>query len=224
MAPVGLLLNASALLISTLLGFGGFSLEAFWGYVIKGYVSKFQMIFLFLVGVGLVLSAVGYTVQMKKQKIENPKFILLPHLAVSIIFFAMSFFGLTSELRETDFWRETTFKEIQNTLFFNNLMLTSFLALGALQVFLSIIFFKTKMLQQLSKAAKILTLTSGILLMIKTIIDYPPIKESIFIFSYMLKFPFPNNILSIVAPVTYLFAQIPITVILLQNQRFSTNN
>ena len=224
--PIGLLLNASALFVSTLLGFGGFSVKAFGGYVIVGYVSKLQMVFLFLVGVGLILAALGYADQRNKQKIKNPNFVPLLYFVVSMIFFVTSFFGLTSQLRDSDFWLETTFKEIQDTLFFNNLTVTSFLALGILQLFLSIIFFKTEMLQQnqLSKAAKILTLTSGIVLIMKTIIDYPPIKESIFVLSYMLKFPFLNNILSIAAPVIYLSAQIPITIILLHNQRFSTNN
>jgi hypothetical protein len=217
----GMLLSAFALLVSTLLGFGGFNMQAFSGYVITGYVSKLQMVFLILVGLGLLLSGVAYFNQAKKQKIKKPNFVLLPHLAVSIVFFAIAFFGLTSQLRGTNFWGETTFEEIQNTLFFNSLTLTSFLVLGILQVILSIIFFKTKMLQQhrLSKAAKNLTLTSGILLIIKTILDYPLIKESIFILSYMLKIPFPNNVLSIVVPLIYLFAQIPLTVILLHNQK-----
>jgi hypothetical protein len=218
--PIGLSLSASALLVSTLLGFGGFSVKAFGGYVIVGYVSKLQMVFLFLVGVGLILSAIGYADMIKKQKIKNPNFVLLPYLAVSVVFFATSFFGLTSQLRDTDFWGETTFKEIQNTLIFNNLTLTSYLVLGILQLFLSIIFFKTEMLQknQLSKAAKILTLTSGIFLIMKTIIDYPLIKESIFILSYTLKIPILNNILSIAAPVIYLSAQIAITIILLHER------
>jgi uncharacterized membrane protein YidH (DUF202 family) len=217
----GMLLSAFALLVSTLLGFGGFNMQAFSGYVITGYVSKLQMVFLILVGLGLLLSGVAYFNQAKKQKIKKPNFVLLPHLAVSIVFFAIAIFGLTSQLRDTNFWGETTFEEIQNTLFFNSLTLTSFLVLGILQVILSIIFFKTKMLQQhrLSKAAKNLTLTSGILLIIKTILDYPLIKESIFILSYMLKIPFPNNVLSIVVPLIYLFAQIPLTVILLHNQK-----
>jgi uncharacterized membrane protein YidH (DUF202 family) len=114
--PIGLLLNASALIVATLLGFGGFSVKAFGGYVIVGHVSKLQMIFLFLVGVGLILSALGYANQRKIQKIKNLNLILLLYLAVSMIFFVISFFGLTSQLQATDFWRETTFKEIQNTL------------------------------------------------------------------------------------------------------------
>lgn len=220
-APTGLLLSAFALIVSTLLGFGGFSMQAFGSYEIKGYVSRLQMVFLILAGVGLIFSGVGYVNQAKKQKIKNPNFILLPYLAVSIVFFIMAIFGLNSQLRGTDFWGETTFEEIQNTLFFNSLALTSFLVLGMLQVILSIIFFKTKILKQhqLSNAAKTLTLISGILLIIKTIIDYPLIKESIFILSYMLKIPFPNNILSIAAPLIYLSAQIPITIILLHNQK-----
>ncbi|KON32179.1 hypothetical protein AC478_01000 [miscellaneous Crenarchaeota group-1 archaeon SG8-32-3] len=222
----GLLLSACALLVSTLLGFGGFNIQAFSSYVMTGYVSKLQMVFLILVGLGLLLSGVAYFNQAKKQKIKKPSFVLLPHLAVSIVFFAMSIFGLTSQLRGTDFWGETTFEEIQATLFFNTLTLTSFIVLGVLQIILSIIFFKTKMLQQhqLSKTAKNLTLASGILLVIKTILDYPLIKEAVFVLSFMLKIPFPNNILSIIVPVIYLSAQIPLAVILLHNQNLRQNN
>ncbi|UCH32600.1 MAG: hypothetical protein JSV05_04275 [Candidatus Bathyarchaeota archaeon] len=215
----GLLLSAFALLISTLLGFGGFSLQSFGSYVITGYVSKLQMVFLILVGLGLILSGIGYTNQAKKQKIKNPNLILLLHIAVSTVFFAMAIFGLTAPFRDPGFWEETTFVDIQSTLLFNNLTLTSFLAIGALQVILSIIFFKTKMLphHQLSRAAKGLTLISGILLIVKAVIDYPLIKEAIFILSYMLKIPFPNNILSIVAPTLYLVAQIHLIIILRHN-------
>jgi cytochrome bd-type quinol oxidase subunit 2 len=196
-------------------------MQAFSGYVITGYVSKLQMVFLILVGLGLILSGLAYVNQAKKQKIKNHSFILLPYLAVSTVFFAIAIFGLTSQLRDTGFWGETTFEQIPNTLFFNSLTLTSFLVLGILQLILSIIFFKTKMLQhhRLSKAAKYLALTSGILLIIKTVIDLPLIKEAIFIFSYMLKIPFPNNILSIIAPLIYLSAQIPVTIVLLHNQK-----
>ncbi len=220
-ALTGMLLSAFALLVSTLLGFGGFNMQSFSSYVIIGYFSKLQMVFLILVGIGLMLSGVAYLNQAKKQKIKKSYLILLPHLAVSIVFFAVSIFGLTSQLRGTDFWGETTFEEIQNTLFFNSLTLTSFLVLGVLQIILSIIFFKTKMLQKhrLSKTAKNLTLTSGILMVIKTILDYPLIKEAVFVLSFMLKIPFPNNILSIVVPVIYLLAQIPLTVILLYSQK-----
>lgn len=224
-APIGLLLNASALLLSTLFGFGGFSMKSFSSYIITGYVSRVQMIFLFLVGVGLILSCIGYANYTKKQKIKNRNYILLLYLATSSVFFVLAFFGLTSQFRGTDFWGETAFEEIRNTLLFNSLTLTSFLALGTLQVILSIVFFKTKMLKQhqLSKVAKALTLTSGILLIIKTIIDYPPIKESIFVLSYMLKIPSPNNVVSILAPIIYLSTQIAITLILLHKQKFSTN-
>jgi hypothetical protein len=142
------------------------------------------------------------------------------------VFFATAIFGLTSQLRGADFWGESTFEEIQNTLIFNTLTLTCFLALGILQVILSIIFSKTKILgqNQLSKAAKLLTLASGVLLIIKTIIDIPLIKEAIFILSYMIKIPFPNNIISIAAPILYLAAQIPIVIILLQNQKPVANH
>lgn len=218
---IGLLLSAFALLASTLLGFGGFNMQALSGYVITSYVSKLQMVFLLLVGLGLILSGVAYFNQAKKQKLKKPSFILLLHLAVSMVFFSISFFGLTSKLRATDFWVETAFEEIQNTLCFNSMSLISFLVLGTLQVTLAIIFFKTNLLQQhkLLKPAKTLALTSGILLIIKTVIDYPFIKEVIFIASYMLKIPFPNNIVSIVVPLIYLFSQIPVAIILFHNQR-----
>jgi hypothetical protein len=144
---------------------------------------------------------------------------------VSIVFFAIALFGLTSQLRGAYFWGETTFEEIQATLFFNSLTLTSYLVLGLLQMILSIILFKTKMLQQhrLSKVATNLTLSSGILLVIKTIFDYPLIKEAFFVLSFMLKIPFINNILSIVVAMIYLLAQIPLTVILLHSQKPVTN-
>jgi len=201
-------------------------MKAFSNYIITGYISRLQMIFLFLVGVGLILSGLGYANYTKKQKIKNPNYILLLYLAASLVFFVIAFFGLTSQFKGTDFWGETAFEGIRNTLLFNSLTLTSFLVLGTLQLILSIISFKTKMLQQhqLSKMAKTLTLTSGILLIIKTIIDYPLIKESIFVLSYKLKIPFPNNILSIVTPIIYLSTQIVITLILLHNQEFSTKN
>jgi len=196
-------------------------MQAFGSYEIAGYVSRLQMVFLIFVGAGLVLSGVAYANQTKKQKMKNPNFILLLHLTVSMMFFAIAVFGLTSQLKGTDFWGETTFEEIQSTLFFNSLTLASFLVLGTLQVILSIMFLKTRMLQphRLSKAAKTLTLTSGALLIVKAIIDYPLIKEAIFISSYMLKIPFPNNIISLAAPIVYLSAQIPITMILLHDQK-----
>jgi hypothetical protein len=224
-ASAGLLLNASALLLSTLFGFGGFSMKAFSGYILTGYVSRLQLVFLFLVGVGLILSGIGYTHYTNKQKVKNSNYILLLYLAVSSVFFVIAFFGLTSQFRGADFWGETSFEGIRDTLLFNSLTLTSFLALGTLQIILSIILFKTKMLRQhqLSKIAKTLTLTSGILLITKTIIDYPILKESIFVLSYMLKIPSPNNILSIVAPIIYLSTQIVISLILLRNQKSSTN-
>jgi len=191
-------------------------MQAFSGYEITGYISRLQMVFLVLAGVGLILSGVAYANQTKKQKMKNPNFILLLCLVVSTIFFAIAIFGLTSRLKGTDFWGETSFEEIQSTLFFNSLTLASFLVLGTLQVIVSIIFFKTRMLQphRLSRAAKILNLTSGILLIVKAVIDYPLIKEAIFILSYMLKIPLLNNLISLAAPLIYLSAQIPITIIL----------
>lgn len=200
-------------------------MQAFSGYVMTGQVSRLQMIFLFLTGLGLVLSGLAYFNQAKKQKIKDPNLILILHFAVSIMLFSIASFGLTSQLGGTDFWAETTFEEIQSALLFNSLTLSSFLLLGTLQLILFIIFFKTKMLQQhqLLKAAKYLSLTSAILLIIKSIIDYPLIKESIFVLSYMLKIPFPNNIISIITPLIYLSAQIPITIILLHNQKPSVN-
>ena len=223
-APIGLLLIAFALLVSVMLGFGGFSILAFSGYSITGYVSRLQMVFLALVGVGLMLSGIGYANYAKKQKTIKPNLMSLLYLTVSIVFFATAIFGLTSQLRGTDFWGNSSFGEIENTLIFNNLTLSSFLSLGTLQIILSIVFFKTKILgqHQLSKAAKYLTLTSGIILIIKTIMDSPLLKQSIFILSYMFNFPFPNNILSIIAPLVFLSAQISIVIILLQNQKLAT--
>ena len=220
-ATTGLALTAFALLLSILLGFGGFSIEAFSAYEIAGHISRLQLNFLILTGVGLMLSGVAYVNQAKRQREENPHFMLLLFLAAGIVFFALAIFGLTSQLRGTNFWGETTFEEIQDTLFFNNLTLASFLVLGTMQVILWIMFLKTKMLQkhQLSKAAKIITATSGFLLVMKGIIDYPPIKEATFIFSYTLKIPFPNNILSLAAPLIFLSGQILLTIIFSQNQK-----
>jgi hypothetical protein len=217
----GMLLSGFSLLVSTLLGFGGFSIQTLSSYAIIEHVSKLQMVSLIFVGLGLMLSGVAYYSQAKKQIMRKPNFLLAPHLAVSIVFFAIALFGLTSQLRGAYFWGETTFEEIQATLFFNSLTLTSFLVLGLLQIILSIIFFKTRLLQQhrLLKVAKNLTLTSGILLIIKPILDYPLIKEALFVLSFMLKIPFINNILSIVVSVIYLLAQIPLTVILLHSQK-----
>lgn len=224
-APTGLLLSAFALFTSTLLGFGGFSMQAFSGYVIVEFVSNLQMTFLILVGLGLIISGIGYVNQAEKQRIEKSHIILLFHFAVCTVFFITAIFGLTSRFGITDFRGPTTFEEIQGTLLFNNLTLICFLALGTLQVILSVIFFKTEMLQkhQLSKATKTLTVISGILLIIKTVIDYPLIKEAIFIISYALKIPFLNNLLSIVAPLIYIFAQITVAIILFDNQQSMTS-
>ena len=216
----GLLLSAFALLASTLLGFGGFSFQAFNSYFITGYVSRLQMLFLILIGAGLLLSGLAYLDQAKKQGLKA-NLILLLHLLVSTVFFSASFFGIISKLRSTDFWAQTTFEEIQATLFFSNMTLACFFVLGILQVTLSIIFFKTRLLQRhhLSKVAKILTLASGIFLIAKTIIDYPFIKEAIFVLSYMLKIPFLNNLMALLVPLVYLLSQIFITIVLLHNRQ-----
>ncbi len=220
-SPTGLLLTAFALLASILLGFGGFSVQALSGHEITGYISRQQMVFLVLTAVGLILSGVAYEKQATRQKVGHPNFILLQYFAVSMLFFATAVFGLTSQLRGLEFWGETTFEEIEKTLFFNKLTLASFLVLGTLQMVLLIQFLKTKLLEQhpLSKMAKTLTFAAGILLIVKTMIDYPLIKEALFISSYMLKIPSPNNIISLAAPLVYLLAQIPITIILLHNQK-----
>lgn len=220
-ATVGLLLSGFALFCSVLFGFGGFNIDAFTAYLLTGYVSRVQMFFITLTGLGLFLSAIGYAYHPKNKETKNHKLIPLLYLIVSIVFFVAAIFGLTSQLRSADFWGNTVFEEIQNTLIFSNLTLACFLALGILQVIMSILFSKIQTLgqSQLSKAAKILILTSGILLIIKAIIDIPLIKESIFILSYMLKVPFLNNIIGIVAPIFFLCAQILVASILLQNQK-----
>lgn len=217
--PIGLMGGSFALLISILLGFGGFKLQAFGGYYITGYVSRTQMVFILLSGMGLIISSILFANHARKQKIKNPNLMLLFCLAVSAVFLVTSIFGLTSELRDQVFWAETTFKENQNTVFYNNLTLTTFLTFGALQITLSSIFLKTGMLGQnkLSKAAIILTLISGIIFVMKAIIDFPLIKEAIFILSFNFHFPFPNNILSIIGPLVYVLAQTLITLILLRN-------
>lgn len=217
----GLLLSAFALLASTLLGFGGFSFQAFNSYFITGYVSRLQMLFLIFIGAGLLLSGLAYLDQAKKQGLKKANLMLLLHLLVSLVFFTASFFGTISKLRSTDFWAQTTFEEIQTTLFFSNMTLTCFLVLGILQITLSIIFFKTRLLQRhhLSKVAKILALASGIFLIAKTIIDYPFIKEAIFVLSYMLKIPFLNNLMALLVPLVYLLSQIFITIVLLHNRQ-----
>ncbi len=215
----GLIGSSLALLISILLGFGGFKLQAVSGYYITGYVSRTQMIFLLLSGIGLIISGISFTNHARKQKIKNPNLMLLFCLAEGTAFLVTSIFGLTSELRDQDFWAETTFKEIHNTVFYNNLILTTFLTFGALQITLSSIFLKTKMLGQnkLSETAAILTLISGIIFVTKAIIDFPLIKEAMFILSFNVHLPFPNNILSIIGPLVYVLAQTLITLILLRN-------
>jgi hypothetical protein len=215
-ASSGLLLSAFALLISVLLGFGGFKLAAFSDYSISGFVSRPQMIFLALTATGFLIFGISWAKLAKKTK--NSKLILLLYMTVSVVFFSTAIFGLTSQLRSSNFWAETTFEEPKNTLVYNYLSLSSFLVLGAQQIILSIIFLKNKTLgkHQLSTTSKILSLISGTLFLIKTIIDYPIIKETIFILSFNLKIPIPNNIISLIAPLVYLIAQILIAIILLR--------
>ena len=62
-------------------GFGGFSIPAFSDYLITGYVSRLQMGFLTLVGVGLILSGIGYANYAKKQKTKKPNLMSLLYLA-----------------------------------------------------------------------------------------------------------------------------------------------
>lgn len=218
-AVLGLLLSAFALLAATLLGFGGFNVKAFSSYQISGFVSRLQMVFILFGCIGFVLSGIAYE-NIAKRKIRKSNIMLLAHLPVSIAFLTIAIFGLTSQLRSSNFWGETTFQEIQDVLFFNGLTLLSFLTLGILQVILFAVFSKTKMFppNRLSKTAQALTLISGIFLIVKTIIDYPPIKQVSFVFSYTLKIPFPNNIVSIVAPLIYLSAQIFAAIIILQQK------
>jgi len=218
---MGLLTTSLSLLGSMLLGFGGFSINTFCDYLIVGNISRFQMIFLFLTALGLILSGLGYADQTKTPKSKNSKSILIAHVAVSLIFVTLAIFGLTAELKGVDFWADTTFKEAQHTLLFNNVTLTSFFAIGILQIFVTITLSKTERPpeHQLSKSSKILILGSGMFWIVKAIIDYPPIKEIIFIFSYTYQFHFLNNILTLIALLTYLSAQIFIITILLHNKK-----
>ena len=218
---MGLLTTILGLMGSILLGFEGFSIKTFCDYLIVGNISRFQMIFLVLIALGLILSGLGYANQTKKPKSKSAKSILMAHVAVSLIFITLTIIGLTAELKGNDFWADTTFKEVQHTLLFNNVTLTSFFAIGILQIIVIIIFFKTERPpeHQLSKSAKILIVASGIFWIVKAIIDYPPIKEIIFIFSYMFQFPFLNNILTLIALLTYLAAQTFIIIILLHNEK-----
>jgi len=224
-ASIGLLLSGFALLASVLSGFGGFSIQAISFYIITGYVSRIQIFFIILTGLGLLISAEGYVDQPKKLESKIPNIIPILYLIVSSVFFISAIFGLNSKLKNTSFWGNTVFEEIQNSLIYNNLTLACFLSLGILQLIMSIIFSKTYIDEQTykTKIAKILTISSGVLLIIKIIVDIPLLKESIFILSYMIKIPFPNNIISLVAPIFYLFAQIAIATILFQNQNLSTN-
>ena len=150
---------------------------------------------------------------------ENAKLILLTYVIASTVILAISIFGLTTQFRGAEFFGETSFEEIRKILFFNSMTLIIVLALGTLQAVLSALFFKTKILQphRLSKMAKFLTLISTLFLLTKTIIDYPLIKEVIFVLSSVNKIPFLNNIVSLVTPFVYLSAQFPIIRILWEN-------
>ena len=220
-ALAGLLLTPFAFLSATLFGFGGFSIQALLTNKIAESISKPQMIFLILTAIGLALSGVAYLNQAKKQKMENAKMILLTYVVAGTVILAIAIFGLTTSFKGTDFFGETTFEEIRKILFFNSMTLVIVLVLGLLQVMLSTLFFKTKILQphQLSKAAKFLTLISTLFLLTKTIIDYPLIKEAIFVLSSLNNIPFLNNIMSLVTPLVYLSAQFPIIKILWQNNK-----
>ena len=218
-ALAGLLLTPFAFIAATLFGFGGFSIQALFNNKIAESVSKPPMIFLILTAIGLALSGVAYQNQAEKQKMENAKLILLTYVIASTVILAISIFGLTTQFRGAEFFGETSFEEIRKILFFNSMTLIIVLALGTLQVVLSALFFKTKILQphRLSKMAKFLTLISTLFLLTKTIIDYPLIKEVIFVLSSVNKIPFLNNIVSLVTPFVYLSAQFPIIRILWEN-------
>jgi hypothetical protein len=215
-APIGLMLSSFSVLISILLGFGGFSIQSFTGYCIIGSVSRSQLFFLILSGIGITLSSIGFTDHMMKKDINYSKAMFLFSLIVSTLFFAISFFGLTSELRSQRFWTETTFREIQDTILFNNLTLITFFAWGMLQILTSVVFLKKKFLgeKKLVKIANVLTLISGFFFIINAIINFPLIKEGLFVLSYEFDLPFLNNVLIILAPILYLLGQIPTAIIL----------
>lgn len=219
---IGLFLSSFSILGSTLLGFGGFSIKAFNEYVIIGYVSRLEIIFLFLTGLGFIISGLTNPVQINNTFKESKLMFVFSYLTVGIIFIALAIFGGTSHLISSNFWANTTFKNIQNILIFNNLTLVCFLAIGTLQLFLLFKFFNKKFFKQnqILKATKILTLVSAILWIIKSIIDYPLIKEAIFVLSYELKLPLINNILSILAPIIYLSSQMFATLILSRFKNF----
>ena len=219
---IGLCLSSFAILGSTLLGFGGFSIEAFSEYVIIGYVSRLEIIFLFLAGLGFILSGLSNLVQYNKVIKQSKFMFMFSYLSVGIIFITLAIFGGTSQLVSSDFWANTTFKNIQDLLVFNNLSLVCFLTIGILQLVLLFTFFNEKIFKQnhFLNVAKFLTLISGSLWIIKSIIDYPLIKETIFVLSYELKLPLLNNILSILAPIFYLSSQIFGAIILLHFKNF----
>lgn len=214
---VGLFLTSFGILGSNLLGFGGFNLESFSNYILMEYVSRIELFFLFFVGLGFIILGFGNWIQGNKIKKHSRFILLFSYFIVGIIFLTLAVFGWTSELIISDFWANGTFKKIQNVLFFNNLSLVSFLAMGILQIILFFTFFDSEFLKQhkLLNVAKILTFVSGILWILKSITGYPLIKEAIFVLSYEFKFPLLNNVFSIITPLVYLFSQISVIVILI---------
>lgn len=202
--------------VSVLLGFGGFNFLDFFNYSISGFVSKSQMFFLGLTTISIFILSLGWYVQSNKSKIQ--KFLLLLYFFTILIFSVTIIIGLTSQTRNTDFWAQTVFVETNITLLFNNLTLLCFLSLGILQTILSILFFSKKINENnpLSNVKKSLILISGILFLIKTIMDYPFLKEAIFILSFMIKIPILNNIISFLSPIFFLIAQIQLAKILVK--------
>ena len=97
LTSIGLLLSGFALLASVLSGFGGFSIQALTVYIITGYISRMQVFFLILTGLGLLISAEGYVDQLKNQEKNKPNLIPILYTIVSSVFFITAIFGLTSK-------------------------------------------------------------------------------------------------------------------------------
>ena len=213
------MLSSFSVLISILFGFGGFNIQGFTSYYMTSYVSRSQLFFLILSSIGIALSSIGFIDHGRKKEIKYPKVMFLFSLIVSTLFFTISFFGFTSELARQGFWIETTFRAIQNTILFNYLTSIALFALGILQILLSIVFLKKKVLgeKKLAKMANILTFISGSFFVINAIINFPLIKEGLFVLSYKFHLPFLNNVLIIIAPIIYLLGQIPTAIILIRD-------
>jgi len=214
---LGALLSSFSLLGSVLLGFGGFNLLDFFSYSISGFVSRPQIIFLTFTSMSFFILSINWHKQF--QPFNNHKFVLASYLLVTLAFSITAIIGLTSQMRNPDFWAQTNFVETNITLLFNNLSLLCFLSLGILQMTLSVFFFKNKLNNKkyLTKTNKSVILISGILFLIKTILDYPILKEAIFILSFMAKIPIPNNIISLLSPLIFLIAQIQLAIALTKN-------